>query len=284
MEIGVFTRTFSQPTLAEKLDAIAGHGIRVVQFNFACAGLPSLPGAIDPAQAIAIGQAHAERGLRIAAVSSSFNMIHPDADRRRDGLNRLAVIAASCAALGTSTITLCTGSRDSENMWRHHPDNQSETAWRDLVESMRAADLIAARFGLTLGIEPEPANVVSTAKRARCLLDEIGSPRLRIVFDGANLLFGSDPLRSEDVLVEAIALLGRDLVAAHAKDLAGNGETEFVAAGDGRLDYDAYLSVLCRTGFTGPLLLHSLPADDVGRAVRFLQTVLDAMPRETRIA
>jgi sugar phosphate isomerase/epimerase len=43
MQIGIFAKTFTRPTLAETLDAIAAHGIRCVQFNMSCAGLPTLP-------------------------------------------------------------------------------------------------------------------------------------------------------------------------------------------------------------------------------------------------
>jgi sugar phosphate isomerase/epimerase len=45
--------------------------------------------------------------------------------------------------MGTSVITLCTGTRDPENMWRWHPENASSQAWSDLLSSMEAALRIA---------------------------------------------------------------------------------------------------------------------------------------------
>lgn len=43
MKLGIFTKTFQRPTLDAKLEAVAAHGMREVQFNLSCAGLPSLP-------------------------------------------------------------------------------------------------------------------------------------------------------------------------------------------------------------------------------------------------
>src|SRR5260221_10737694 len=117
MEIGILAKTFSRPTLTANLDAIRAHGLQPVQFNLSCAGLPSLPDQIDTETALAIRREFAARGLNMAAISGTYNMIHPDPAKRLDGLRRLKVLAAACEGLGTSIITLCTGTRDPDNMW-----------------------------------------------------------------------------------------------------------------------------------------------------------------------
>src|SRR5688572_22949129 len=143
MQPGIFAKTFVRPTVEEVFDAVARHGLRCVQFNFACAGLPSLPEEIDPPLATRIRKAASERRIGIAAISSTFNMIHPDVKERRDGLRRLNVIAGRCGEVGASLLTLCTGTRDPQNMWRSHPDNDSTEAWRDLLVTMKKALTIA---------------------------------------------------------------------------------------------------------------------------------------------
>src|ERR1700678_1203916 len=100
MRLGIFTKTFVRPHLAASLDAVAACGLDSVQFNFACAGLSSLPEKIDP-RVVSVAACELERRrLSVAAVSGSFNMIHPDPATRREGLRRLGEIAASCAELG----------------------------------------------------------------------------------------------------------------------------------------------------------------------------------------
>src|SRR5262249_39739913 len=160
MEIGIFAKTFPRKTLDATLNAVRAHNIKYVQFNMACVGLPSMPKEIHSGLRDRIRRALAVRGLRMAAVSGTFNMIHPDGVKRRDGLQRLNVLASACHDMGTSIITLCTGTRDPEDMWRRHANNDSPEAWTDLLDSMREATQIAQENDVTLAVEPEVTNVV----------------------------------------------------------------------------------------------------------------------------
>lgn len=276
MDLGIFAKTFVRPTLGETLDAVVSHGLRWVQFNFACAGLPSMPERIDCADAIR--RELAARKISMAAVSGTFNMIHPDPTVRCEGLKRLRTLAAACGELGAPVITLCTGTRDPENMWRRHPGNAEPSAWRDLLASMLEAVRIADDHGVTMAFEPEVANVIDTAAKGRRLLDETGSPRLKVVIDAANLFHAGQLPRMREILDEAFELLGRDIILAHAKDLSRDGEAGHEAAGTGRLDYDHYLARLKASGFRGPLILHGLAEDQVDQSVAFLRGKLGGGP------
>src|SRR5205814_2073713 len=141
---------------------------------------------------------------------------HPDPRQRRDGLRRLPFLAAACRELKVPVITLCTGTRDEQDMWRHHPENASPEAWRDLTDTLSEALAVAAQFGVTLGFEPEVSNVVDSARQGRRLLDEMRSPHLKVVMDGANLFASGKLPRMRQVLDEAFELLGPDIVLAHA--------------------------------------------------------------------
>jgi sugar phosphate isomerase/epimerase len=236
-----------------------------------------MPEEIDPVLADRVREAAAERDVALAAVSGTFNMAHPDKGVRRDGLRRLGVLAGACQRLGTSTITLCTGTRDPESMWRRHPDNATPEAWRDMHATMQGALETVESSGITLAFEPEIGNVVDSAQKGRRLLEEMRSPRLKVVMDAANLFDADDPAcrlsRSEEVLHQAFDLLGGDIVMTHAKDVRRSGEV--VAAGKGDLDYDLYLRHLVEAGFDGPLILHGLGEEEVEGSVAFLRERLD---------
>ena len=199
MTIGIMAKTFVRPTLEATLDAIAAHGIRSIQFSLSCAGLPDLPDRIDPGLCDHIRHEMARRNLSMAAVSGTFNTIDPDTDQRRDGLRRLKDLASACERLGTNVITLCTGTRDPDYMWRRHPDNDAPEAWEDMITSMRRAVQDAEPSGVTLAFEPEVANVVDSARKARRLMDEIGSPRLKVVMDGANVFHRGELPRMREI-------------------------------------------------------------------------------------
>jgi sugar phosphate isomerase/epimerase len=274
MEIGIFSRTFARPTLDGVLDAVLQHNLRQLQFNLTCAGLPAMPDRLEENTLAQIRQAFVDRGLVMAAVSGTFNMIHPDAQQRADGLRQLAVIIGACARLGTSIVTLCTGTRDPANMWRWHPDSYTPDAWHDLTHTLAVALAAAEEHKVTLGVETEVSNVIDSAHKARRLLDEMRSPYLKIIMDGANFFHKGELPRMREILDEAFELLGADVVLAHAKDLSRDGEAGHEAAGAGKLDYDHYIALLRRIGYTGPLILHSLSEEQVPGCVAFLQSKL----------
>ncbi len=275
MQIGIFARTFQRSTLGESLDAVVNCGAETVQFNFSCVGLPTLPERIDDALLEQIQVEFSKRRLRMAALSGTFNMIHPDAVIRNDGLRRFRTLSSAARRLGVPIITLCTGTRDPENMWRRHPENDRLDAWNDLLVSLKQALRIAESDGVTLGIEPEPANVVDSAPKCRRLLDELRHPRLGVVMDAANLFRAEDLPQMRDILDEAFTLLGKDIVLAHAKDVRMDRGLRHVAAGHGCLDYDHYLDFLRSAGFIGSIVLHELSETEAPGCVAFLRAKID---------
>lgn len=277
MQIGIMAGTFVRPTLEETLDAVVNHGIYCVQFSLGCAGLPELPEHIDAGLCDRIREEMDARKITMAAISGTFNMIHPDLPKRQDGLRGLRELASACDRLGTSVITLCTGTRDPESMWRRHPENDSPEAWEDLVASMSEALQITEEYRVTLAFEPEVANVVDSASKARRLLDQMQSPYLKVIMDGANIFHKGELPRMREILDEAFVLLGEHIAIAHAKDLDHDGEAGHKAAGKGLLDYDQYLSLLNNIGFDVPLILHGLSETQVGECVAFLRGKMAAI-------
>jgi sugar phosphate isomerase/epimerase len=143
-----------------------------------------------------------------------------------------------------------------------------------MVACVREAANIARQTDVVLGFEPEVNNVVDSAQKARRLLDEIGSPNLKVTMDAANLFHKGELPRMKEILNEAFALLGKDIVMAHAKDLDHDGDAGHLAAGQGKLDYGRYLSLLHANGFKGPLFLHGLSEAQVPGCVVFLNSKL----------
>jgi sugar phosphate isomerase/epimerase len=272
MQLGIFAKTFDGTTPQMVLGAAARAGFNTVQYNMACSGLVSMPDVISEAHAEDIATAAKFQNVSIAAVSGTYNMVHPDKSVRDRGLARLEVLASRCRAMNTNMITLCTGTRDALDQWRYHPDNVSKGAWRDLISSMEAALSIAEQWEVELGIEPELANVVSSAEKAHQLISELRNPRIRIVLDAANLFERATLSEQHHLISSAIDQLGDRIAMAHAKDRAADGA--FVAAGKGVVDYPYYLSRLAAARFIGPLVTHGLLAEEASDAAVFLRGVM----------
>lgn len=271
MEIGIFAKTFARHSLEAILDAVQQCGLHQIQFNMSCTGLPSMPERIEPDIVRRIAKETAARNMNIAAVSGTFNMIHPNISERQLGLYRLRTLAASCKEMNTNIITLCTGTRHPTNMWHKHVENNDPSAWSDLLHSIETAIGIAEQYQVTLAIEPEISNVIDSAEKGRKLLNEMKSSQLKVVMDAANLFHPGETNNMQEIMDKAFYLLGDDIVIAHAKDLAGEHETEFVAAGQGMLDYDHYLQLLHTYNYKGALILHGLGEHQVEASLHFLK-------------
>jgi len=269
MKLGIFAKTFEGTDPAAVLKSAAEAGYTCVQYNMACSGLPPMPDEISEETARAVAEASKANGVEIVAVSGTYNMIHPDVTVRRAGHRKLAALAARCADMGTALITLCTGTRDPIDQWKKHHDNDTAEAWSDLLEAMEKAIEIADRHNIDLGIEPEFANVVNSADKAHRLIEELKSPRIKIVLDPANLFEVVSLVEQHNLVSAAIDQLADMITMAHAKDRQRDGS--FATAGKGVLDYDFYLAKLNAIGFEGSLIAHGLAASEASDVATFLK-------------
>jgi sugar phosphate isomerase/epimerase len=318
MELGAFAKTFMRPTLEDTLDEIKALELTQVQFNMSCLGLATLPDRLEESSCIWIARALAERGLTMAAVSGTFNLCDPNPSRLEHNLRRLDILAAACRWLDTRVITICTGTRNAQDMWSWHPDNGKRSSWNDLVANVREAVKIADRHEVTLAFEPELSNVVDSVIKARRLLDEIDSRWLKVVLDPANLISTSEVHHYRGVLAEAFDWLGTDIILVQAKPLLIEKNSDFLyswsgfvsprtgnflnviyeemiksrqepaAPGDDDtsdrfliLYYFQLLSGLRQLGYDGPVILHGVPEEALPGKLNWLRAALSiAMSEE----
>lgn len=278
MQVGIMTRMIVRPTIEQVADAVREYQLQAVQLSLVSAGMSALPAQLSQDIAVRIGDAFRSRGILVAAISANFNSIHPDPAVREEGIRRAGLLASRCAALGTSIMTVCTGTRDPDNMWHRHPANREPSAWFDLLATTRRLLRHAEDYHLTLVFEPELANVIDSAVRAERFLNEIDSPRLRVLLDPANLISSEDLADTHAVLMDALERLGPYVALSHAKDVAapapGELECRRVTAGKGFLDYQWYLGQLSSLDFNGALIMHDLLESEINGCRSMLQDIL----------
>ena len=274
MQLGVFARTFAGTDPQQVLTAAGAAGYGCVQFNLACAGLPSLPVSIDNEAAVIarIADARDQTGVGFAALSGTWNMAHPDPAERAIGRQGLLTVIRVARALDIPLVTLCTGSRHPTDQWGHHPDNGTPAAWADMRAEMALALDMAESAGVDLGIEPEQANVVTSAGDAYRLIAEMRSARLKIVLDPANLFERGSPDDARNIVAQAVETAAGHIAMAHAKDRHADGR--FATAGTGVVDFADFVTRLKATGFDAAVVTHGLDAAEAPAVARFLRGLL----------
>ena len=271
MQLGIFAKTFPAP-----VPPPAGRGargrLRVHQFNMAGVDLPPMPDAIPDAVLADLGAAAAASGVAIVALSGTYNMIHPDPTVRADGLRRLGVMLAAARRLGVGLVTLCTGSRDALDQWRHHPDNATPAAWADLCREMAQA----VRDGR--GRRRRSRHRAGAGQRRDFRGRRDAADRRDGLGAGAHRARSGQPVRARDraearaVVAEAIDLLGDRIAMAHGKDRAADGS--FTTVGKGVVDFPDFIARLGAAGFAGPIVTHGLTAEEAPGVASYLRGLI----------
>jgi len=200
----------------------------------------------------AIKRLAADRGLELPLINGYTNLIHPDPvtlAANRDIFVRAMETALALGAGWTNTII---GTRDPGlSFWEYHPDNFSVAAWDCAAESIRyALDRFPdERVGMTL--EPYLLTTLASPAKLREMIDQVGSPRVKVLFEPVNLIGPNEYWRQNVALPEMIRQLGPLIVAVHAKDhyLQRRQVTLHIeerVPGRGELDYSTLLTELAK--------------------------------------
>lgn len=169
--------------------------------------------------------------------------------------------AAKAKALGLSIMTVHAG-------FIPEVGSVERTAFLDCLK--QALDY-SAEHGVTLSFETGQ----ETASLLRATLDELNHPMAKVNFDPANML-----LYNKGNPIEAVRILGPDIVHVHAKDaIVPDEEGQWgseVPLDQGQVSMADFLDVLEEVGYTGPLAIEREVGDQAGR-IRDVKTGADVL-------
>lgn len=274
MELGIFSRTYETSDLEDTYKRMSANGIFHTQFNFSNAGIPTLPENVSDEDMECIRSLTEKYQIKIDALSGTFNMIAPDLEERQKGCEQFRTQCRLAGELNIPIVSLCTGSKYPNNKWKWHDDNLKQSSWDDLMRTTDEIIRYAEEYDVILGVETEASNIVCTPELARKYLDDTGSENLKIIMDGANLFRPEQVADMTAVLDHAFELLGKDIVLAHAKDFSLHGNLEFVAAGEGILDFAHYIQLLKQYQYDGALIMHGLAEEQIATSKEFLEGIM----------
>lgn len=273
MRTGVCTTDFEsddRPTLSANrlFEKIRTFGFECVQFAFSSvaeseftpSGQIEIPDKITPAALNAAANAAEHFDLPIEVINGTFNMAHPDAEVRKEGIRRFELLTKAARNLGAKYISLCSGTRFAAHLWTYSPDNRTDSAWNDMLDTIKRATELAERENITLAIESEAANIIDTPENARRVMDEVGSKNLRMILDCANLFHAgrAHPEYVRETIKNAFENFGNDIVIAHGKDIREGDGIDFCGTGHGIVDFPYTARLLREYGYTGDMFLHGI--------------------------
>jgi inosose dehydratase len=178
-------------------------------------------------------------GLELPAIAGHTSLLAEGAEEHTANVARLKAsidLAAEWGGNRPPALNTTSGGR---------PEGWAETRGL-LVERVGELVAYAARRGVTLAIEPHVGAALDTPEKTVWLLEQIGSPYLKVNFDISHFEAVGRPM------ADTIATLAPYSVHTHVKDTRGrHPEFEFLIPGEGNFDYPAYLRAMRAAGYHG---------------------------------
>lgn len=258
----------------------------VRQKGFTCAHLalskamkdyPCTPGALTPGYALYLRRLFEKNGIDIAVLGNYRNLAHPDGTALAAIQETYYAHIRFASLLGCGMVGTETGAPNPE--YKFCPECRSDEALATFIRNLKPVVRCAEQFGVIVAIEPVTKHIVYDARRARTVLDEIGSHNLQILFDPVNLLSMENVDRRDEVIAEAIELLGDDIAMIHLKDFLpedAGGQLKATGAGNGSMDYTRVLRFAKREKPFLFATLENTTPENAHSCLRFLQREYDA--------
>ena len=243
LNLGIRAHDMEAATLQELCDQVHYYQLTNIQLAMKKSFpsyVPSLR-SLSPGIASYFGDYLSRNGIKISILGCYVNISSLDLSVRKEALDAFKIHIQLAHEFRASLVGTETGSVSIG----YTPDNFKEEAYVIARNSIIELVQFAENFGVTVGIEPGINHPLYTARLAKRLVEEVQSPHLKIILDGANLI---EPNRFQDsdfIIQEALELLHEHIAAIHLKDFTiENGKIKIVPVGTGLINFDPLLKYL----------------------------------------
>lgn len=216
-------------------------------------------------------EAFGAAGLSVSGIDGYVNLLHTDAGLRARNHRALAALLERAREFGAPVVATETGGLRGQPV-----SDDAAGNWKMLIACLRELVKAADAGDSILAIEPSFGTYLRTVEMVRSMLDEVASPRLKILWDGAHLVQAADFADNAGLLQKAFAAFGSQVVLAHANDvrMAPEGRTASCRAGTGSLDYRTYVSLLEKTGREVALCVEHAKEEEIPEVLAYLARFL----------
>jgi sugar phosphate isomerase/epimerase len=219
MKIGVRAHDFGRMDAGRLAAVIKNAGFDCVQLApvKAIEGIQSF-GDVTAKHLADITEAFTRHGLEITVLGCYIEPSLPDRSRRlgqaeifKTYLSHAKTLGVGIVGTETTNLPLSAGPSEREERYQLLKDSVLR-----MIEKAEEADV-------TVGIEPVAGHTLNTPGLTRRLLDEVGSGKLKVIFDPVNLVL-PDTIDKQDLIFdEMFDILGDDIAAVHVKDIVIEG-------------------------------------------------------------
>ncbi|WP_034453092.1 sugar phosphate isomerase/epimerase family protein [Butyrivibrio sp. AE2032] len=238
IQLGIRFHDTKEAPFEERLQNVKEQGFSCIHMALSkVPGFTADPMALTPGYAMYIKNALSHAEVDMAVLGCYLNLAHPDPVKLKEIQEKYYAHLRFASILGCGMVGTETGAPNESYSYDKEACHSKE-ALDIFVENLKPVVECAEKFGVILAIEPVYRHIVYDGKRARQVLDRIGSPNLKIIFDPVNLIWTDNYEQRMEVIDEAIELLDKDIAMIHLKDcVLEPDKVKSVGCGFGEMDY-----------------------------------------------
>ncbi|PCF93813.1 sugar phosphate isomerase/epimerase family protein [Vreelandella nigrificans] len=271
MNIGIRAHDLPKQSLESLVNDISQRDLNSVQLAISKSfEIQAEAGFLTPGLATHICSAFRQANIQIAVLGCYVNIIHPDINERRKGLERFKEHLRYARDFGCSIVGTETGNINADIIYTE--ENFSEAPFQAMVESVKELVTEAENFGIIVGVEPGVNHPLHSPEKVRRLLEEINSNNLQIIFDPVNFLTSENYLDQNQILQQAIDSWGDRVAVLHAKDfIVEDGNLSFVPLGTGWLNYELIFEKLISRKPYINIIMDEIHQNDIKEGLDFIR-------------
>ncbi len=277
LTIGISTLGFTGHTNAALAKELAAAGFNTIQFfltqtdsNFWKYNSRADVSSLTAARCKEIAASYRDAGLNIHSIGVYTNLMHPDEAELKANLDYFEAMMEIGGHMGVRTFISEAGHYyDTKVPAAHIPLEFQDEAWPRMVATARQLAERAAKYDAKVLFEPYFQSFFASAKRVRLFIEEVNSPRIRVLLDPANLIELND-------LDEMFQQLSPWVDCLHAKDRKYH-TNRGVAAGKGDIDYKRFVTLAAKHTPAAPLILEYVGPKDYPDSLAHLRNAMLAV-------
>lgn len=234
MKIGVRAHDFGRHSATDLPRIISRAGFKTVQLAIpkAVEGIGTFA-EVDDRLLDEIHQQFNANQLEIAVMGCYIEPSLPDKDERLAQVKTFSLGLSHAAKLGINIV-----GTETTHFAIDAPNDQREKAFARLKDSVQRMAEEAEKQSICIGIEPVAEHVLNTPELAARLFYEVGSDKLRIIFDPVNLVLPHTIDNQWVIFKNFFDELGDKIDVLHMKDTdTTGGAKDWRNIGHGQIDY-----------------------------------------------
>jgi sugar phosphate isomerase/epimerase len=239
MKIGIVTRSFPEMDNAAAASFMAEAGFVSTELclvqkdsnHWVYNGISDIS-ALTEQRVREIADVYRRRGIEVSSLGVFTNLIEEDDEKLEANLAYFERHMQYAATAGIPVVATECGFDPTSRGVRA---DLYESRYSKLMASLTRLCVLADRYGLYVALEPCVLDVVPSAKRMADAIAQVGSQRLKVLLDPANLIANSSER-------DMFAYLSPHIAYFHGKDRKINDAYGRVV-GDGDIDWPLFLSL-----------------------------------------